>query len=268
MPAIQPARLKIQAAELSAKATDPEEFCRSLHVFLDFYADRTFRPGQAGEPPPILPAYQVPKPVLRAVEKELSQFAGSDRTAALKLVDELWDVKFMEFKLIAASILGQVNPLPATSIFRRVEAWSGPGTEERLVRALVRDSLVRILTEDQDSYFQKVLSWLRSRKLNFNRIGLKAIPPLLENGRFEDFPPLFKEINRKMRLSGNPLKTEILEVIEVLARRSPDETAFFLSQSMYSAGDNPNITWFIRKSMKFFPPEPSRYLRETLLKGR
>jgi len=69
-----------------------------------------------------------------------------------------------------------------------------------------------------------------------------------------------------MRLEGNPLKTDILLAIEVLATRSPEETAFFLSQTMKSAGENPNIAWYVRKSLGFFPPDSRHYLREALLK--
>ena len=266
MPAIQPARLKIRATELSTKATNPEDFCRAYHEFLDFYADRAYRPGQKGKPPPLLPAYHVPRPVFRAVEKEMSQFADQDRGAALDLADALWEEQFLEFKLLAASILGKVSPKPAKSVFQRVESWTGPSTEERLENALVNSGLEGILLEHPDLYFQKTLTWLRSKKLNFNRLGLKAIPPLLESGKFEDYPPLFNQLSTKMRLEGNPLKTDVLAAIEVLATRSPEETAFFLIQTMKSAGENPNIAWYIRKSLGFFPPDLRHYLYETLLK--
>jgi hypothetical protein len=266
MPAIQPARLKIRATELSTKATNPEDFCRAYHEFLDYYADRTYRPGQVGEPPPLLPAYHVPRPVLRAVEKEMSQFADDHRGAALDLADALWGELFLEFKLLAASVVGKVSPIPAKSVFRRVESWSGPSTEERLENALVNSGLERLLFEHPDVYFQKILTWLRSKKLNFNRLGLKAIPPLLESGKFEDYPPLFKQLSKKMRLEGNPLKTDTLRAIEVLASRSPEETALFLSKTMVSAGEYPNIAWYVRKSLGFFPPDLQSYLREILLK--
>jgi hypothetical protein len=265
MPAIQPARLKIRAEELSTEAANPEGFCRAYHELLDYYADRTFRPGQVGEPPPLLPTYHVPKPVLRSVEKEMSQFAEDDRGGALVLADALWGEEYLEFKLLAASLLGKISPVPTKSVFRRVESWTGPSTEKRLEEALVHAGLERILHEYPDLYFQKILTWLRSKKLNFNLLGLLAIPPLLESGLFDDYPPLFKQLSRKMRLEGNPLKTDILAAIEVLATRSPEETAFFLSQTMKPPSENPNIAWYVRKSLKFFPPNLQQYLREILL---
>lgn len=266
MPAIQPARLKIQATDLCTNATNPEGFCHAFHEFLDYYSDRTFRPGMVGEPPPLLPAYQVPRPVIRAVEKEISQFADDNREAALALADVLWGKNYLEFKLLAASIIGKVPPTPVVSVFRRIESWSGSGTQGRLERALVKSGLERILEEQPDSYFKKDLTWLRSKKLTFNRLGLKALPPLIESGKFEDYPPLFKLLNQKMRLEGRPLKTDILTAIEVLARHSPEETAFFINQTMKSAGENPNIAWYVRKCLDYFPSNLKQMLRETLSK--
>lgn len=266
MPAIQPARLKIQAAELSTKATDPENFCRAYHQFLDFYADRTFRPGKVGEPPSLLPAYKVPRPVLREVEKEMRRFAEDNRGSALELADVLWEENYLEFKLLAASIIGQVSPKPTKSVFQRIESWSGPSTEERFEKALVESGLERILNEHPDLYFKKNLTWLRSKKLKLNRLGLKAIPPLIASGKFEDYPPLFKLLRRKMLLKGKPFKMDILAAIEILARRSPEETVFFLNQAMKSADDNPNIAWYVRKCLDFFPANLQQTLKQTLLK--
>ena len=78
MPAIQLARLKIQSVRLAENFADPHTFARELRGLLDFYAERTHRPGQVGEPPPILPAYNVPPQVMRQVERELSPIAIQD----------------------------------------------------------------------------------------------------------------------------------------------------------------------------------------------
>jgi hypothetical protein len=163
-------------------------------------------------------------------------------------------------------MIGMVSPLPTKSVYRRVESWTGPSTEERLENALVNSGLERILLEHPDLYFQKILTWLRSKKLNFNRLGLKAIPALLESGNFEDYPPLFKQLSKKMRLEGNPIKSDMLAAIEALAIRSPEETALFLSKTMVSAGEYPSIAWYVRKSLGFFPPDLRSNLREIVLK--
>jgi len=105
MPAIQPARLKIQAAQLAEKFTDPPAFTLGLNELLEFYADRTYRPGQASDPQPLLKAYNVPTPVLRQVSKELSKFIVANQDAALALCDALWSKPVLEFRLLAAMVL-------------------------------------------------------------------------------------------------------------------------------------------------------------------
>jgi len=264
MPAINPPRLKIQAAELIQNASDPDSFTRSYHEFLDYYADRTYRPGQVGKPPPLLQAYQVPKPVARAVEKELSLWAASNREGALALADALWMEPYLEFRLTASSLIGQVFPLPVKSIYGRVELWIKPSTEERLVNALVNSGLIRILNEYQDMYVKQLDTWLGSRDSERNRLGLKACPPLLARREFEDYPLLFKRLSKLMRSEKNPLRNEILIVIEEFAAQTPEETAFFLDQALKTTGDNPQIAWYVRNSLGFFPPDIQANLREVL----
>jgi hypothetical protein len=265
MPAINPPRLKIQATELIQSASDPDAFCRSYHVFLDLYADRTYRPGKIGAPPPLLRAYQAPKPVERAVEKELGVWAADNRKEALKLADALWLQPYLEFRLTAASLIGQVFPLPVSSVLSRVEAWIEPSTEDRLVKALVNSGLKRILNEYQDLYVKQVDIWLRSRSSERNRLGLIACPPLFERREFDDYPLLFNRLRKLMRSEKSPFRNEILIVIQEFAARTPDETAFFLEKALRSSSDNAQIAWYIRSSLSDFPPNTRSNLREVLV---
>lgn len=265
MPAIHPPRLKIQASELVQSASDPESFCRSYHEFLDLYADRTYRPGKVGEPPPLLRAYQVPKPVSRAVERELGVWAESNRDDAIKLADAMWLQPILEFRLTAASLIGRVDPMPVKTIFNKVEAWIQPNTEERLVYALINRGLERILIEKQELYVDQVDKWLRSRNVERNRLGLKACLPLMERREFENYPLLFKRLNSLMRSPKGLLRNEILSVLEEMAVKAPEETAFFLEKSLKSAGDNEQIAWYVRKSLNRFPTESRSILRQVLV---
>ena len=71
MNAINPARLKIQSARLAESFQNPEQFIAGLHELLIFYAAR-IRQTTLSRTPLELQAYQVPAPVLRALELELS----------------------------------------------------------------------------------------------------------------------------------------------------------------------------------------------------
>ena len=266
MPAIQPAQLKIQAAELAQKSTDPEDFCKALHDFLYIYSDRTYRPGQVGEPPPLIRAYHVPQPVISRILKELAFLAHNDREAALALTDALWSEPYLEFRLLAASLIGSVSPKPVKSILERIQSWLLPSTEERLVDAAINFGLERMRVEQPDSYILQVKTWLKSQKNYEQSIGLKAIPPLVAEVEFEDFPMIFGSVSPVIRSGPTQLRPEILDVIEGLASRSAKETAFFLKEMIQTSGKDTNIAWIVRHSIEFFPPDSQDYLWEALRK--
>jgi hypothetical protein len=265
MPAIHPTRLKIQTSELVQTANNAEEFCLAYHEFLDFYADRTYRPGKVGEPPPLMRAYKVPQPVLRAVNKQIGEWARENRQEALNLIDALWLQSFLEFRLTAASLMGQIEPSPVKHIISRVQGWIQPNTEERLVNALINQGLQRILIEKQAQYVHQIDIWLRSRDIERNRLGLKASPPLIARRDFDDYPLLYNALIRLMRQQNSPVRREILSVIGNLAEKTPDETAFFLENALKSSPDNTQMAWYVRNSLNYFPDNTRLQLRKALV---
>ena len=267
MPAILPARLKVQSAELAQLAPDAEEFCRAYHAYLDYYADRTYRPGKVGEPPPLMRTYQVPQQVIRAELRELTEYAANEREESLVLADLLWSEPYLEFRLLAASLIGLVSPDPSESIFGRIHSWAGPSTEERLINALIVSGLERMRLERADRYIEQIETWLKSKHTFEKRLGLKAIPPLLDTPSFADFPLIFRFLEQVIRSAQPSLRPELLAVIEALANRSPKETAFFLHQTLI-AGSDPNLKWFVRHSLKYFPSDSQKYLQDALRQGK
>ena len=108
MPAIQPARLRQLSAELVNAFGSPPAFVRELHGLLDFYADRTRRPGQAGAPPPLIHTYRTPAPVIRQVIQDLTPLVADDPQNALVLADALWEEENLECRLLGIEILGMI----------------------------------------------------------------------------------------------------------------------------------------------------------------
>ena len=186
--------MKIQAAELAQKSTHPEVFCGALHDFFDTYSDRTYRPGKGGEPLPLIRAYHVPQPVINGILRELDFLTHSDREAALTLIDALWSEPYFEFRILAASLLGQVSPRPTKSILGRIQSWVNARTEERLVDVIIISGLERVRHEQSESYSQQVKLWLKSENNYEHIMGLKALSPLIANVDFEDFPMIFELI--------------------------------------------------------------------------
>ena len=122
MTAINPARLKIQCAELSENYSNPAKFIPGLHDLLGFYAAR-IRQTSLSRIPLTLQAYQVPAPVLRALVIELENYLEEDPSLGLKLIDTLWKEEWVEFRQLAIICLGDLPPFDPEQILDRIKFW-------------------------------------------------------------------------------------------------------------------------------------------------
>ena len=110
MPAINLARLKIQAVHLSEKFSQPEAFVHALDELLDFYTNRTIRATQIAQRLS-LPTYHTPSPVLRQIQGELAPLAEAHPLEAISLINALWKSGSLESRLLAA-FLAWLHPTP------------------------------------------------------------------------------------------------------------------------------------------------------------
>jgi len=264
MPAIQLARLKIQTAELVPHFDDPISFVRRLHDLLDFYADRTRKPGQAGEPPPLIKPYNVPRPVLRQIRNDLVPYVATDKESALVLCDTLWVEPYLEFRLLAIGLLGLIPTDFPDEILERISAWAALGTEDRLLDALVRDGLIQVRKRTPERYITQLEEWLTAEEDFSRRIGLKAISISVSDRDFENLPRLFRLLAPLVRSTPSQLRPDLVDVIRVLAMRSPNEAAFFLRQNLTVMVDDDSTAWLIRNSVRYFPEEVQTSLRTAL----
>lgn len=268
MPAIQFGRLKNQSAQLAERFNDPAIFRRGYHELLDFYADRAYRPGQAGEPPPLLRSYNVPKPVLRQVLKDLILQAVNDPPAGLRLCDALWQETYLEFRWLAAALLGQLPPDPPEPILVRIEAWATPSTEARLVDALLSLGLARLRAETPGRTQAEIQTWLVSTDQFTQQLGLQALTYLLEEPGYENLPQAYRMITPLVRAAPSALRPDLLNVLRKLATISPRETAYFLRQNMAIQQDNPGTAWLARNCLVSFPPEIRANLRSAIREAK
>jgi hypothetical protein len=263
MPAIQLSRLRLQAAHLRDSFTRPEAFARGLQAMLDFYADRTHRPGQAGEPPPLIPAYHVPPPVLRQVLLELKPLIEKDADHALLLSDTLWAQSNLECCTLAASILGLLPPSQAEKILDRVTSWARALKEEQLLEILLDEGLQNFRREQPDHFLSQVETWLASENPRERSLGLKALKPLIEEGAHENLPSLFRLLTPLAWSIPPALRSDLLEVLRAAARNSPRETTYFLRQTLASP-HSLDTPWLARQILPELTPETRQSLREAL----
>ncbi len=266
MPAIQPARLKQQAALVAQYFDQPASFLRSLHHLLEFYADRARRPGQGGALPPLLETYNVRPPVLRLLAQELAPLAEKNPDAGLALCDALWSQAKLEFRWLAAVLLGQISPNPASPILERTQAWLSSKPEKRLIDVILESGLKRLRQENPERLIHTAEDWLLAEDLFFTRLGLRALLPLIVDPHHENLPVFFRLVQPLTRRTPPSVRPELLEVFITLAKRSPRETAFFLRQNLEMVG-SADTAWLIRQSLKGFPEDVQESLRVAVRSG-
>lgn len=263
MPAIQLARLKIQIARLGESFSQPAAFVSGLHNLLDFYADRTHRPGQSGKPSPLLTAYHVPPPILRQILLEITPRIEADPDSSLALLDELWKQPYLEFRLLAANLLGMVPVIPPEPVVNRLQEWVSSETEDKLIETLLNQSIARLRTENRNRFFDLIKGWLNSTDLREQQLGLRAILTMLNDPSYDNLPYLFRLLTPLTRTAPARLRPFIIEAYRILAQRAPTETAYFLRQSM-DLPESPGVPWVARQILQDLPKENKDSLREAL----
>lgn len=263
MPAINPALLKIQCAELGEYFSSPQAFIIRLHDLLSFYADRVRRPGEASTPVPLIEAYHVPAPVLRRLERELAPRVKAIPQEGLALADALWEEEWLETRHLAAVILGYIPLTSPDPTLERVQSWGASCQEEGLQRVIFTQGLSEIRPHYQEEFLELVANLMARPEKEAQRGGLYALIPLLEGESFQNLPVVYGMLSRLLRKEETVLKTEIVAVIEQLAKRSEQETAFFLCEKLKTAA-GPRITRIVRRSLPFFSEEYEARLRDEL----
>jgi hypothetical protein len=263
VPAIQPVRLKRQAAALAERFADPPAFVRGLHNLLEFYAERIRHSGQAGTPAPLTTAYKVHPPVLRQILQAILPRAVAQPQAGLELCDALWEQPYLEFRLLASMLLGQIVPDDPKPVLGRVQAWIQPDLEDFLIRSLLTHGLVQLRQLYPQTLIQLVQEWLDRSNTFYLQLGLRALQPMVEDPTFENLPAFFRLIHPLVRSAPGLIRPDLLDVLVCLAHRSPTETAFFLRQTL-TLPNAPDTPWIIRQVLNEFPPEIEKNLRSTV----
>ena len=251
MPAIDIARLKIQSAVLVEKFDQPAVFLKELHQILDVYADRTIRQGVIASPVSVLPAYRVPPAVLRQIEMELGPLAATFPEQAMSLTDNLWKDGHLESRLLAAGVLGRIQP-DTPLLLERVSAWVSHTRDNQLRLALLRTSLARIRKESPAKFLQLMRIWLDPAAPKMWASAIHAIIPLLEDPSYQNLPPVYNLLSPVIKSMPSIMQNDLAELINALYVASPVETTYFLRQ-VITGSSSPQMSVTIRRILPQLP---------------
>lgn len=263
MPAIQPARLRKQAALLAQSFDQPEVFIRSLQHLFELYADNARRPSKGGEIPPLVDAYFVRPPVLRQLLAELAPYAQKEPGAAIDLTKVLWGQPYLESRQLAAGLLGLIPAEDPKPVLECLEDWLDGRPEDRLIEALLEKGMQSLRRDCLDAYLELVSNWLDRQAVFYKQLGLRALISLVRDPQFENIPAIFRMIQPFSRSLEGELRSFMVDILHALAYRSPHETSFFLRHSLETP-DNPDTAWLIRQTLPAMPIEMQEGLRNAV----
>jgi hypothetical protein len=201
--------------------------------------------------------------VLRQVVAELAPLAQADPAAGLELCQAMWQQPYLEFRLMACSLLGELPADPPLPRLDQVSAWVGRDTELRIFDALAHDALKRVRKEHPSALVRAIQGWLAEKDLQTRRLGLRALLTLAGDPDYPNLPVIFRLLQPFIRQAPSRLRPDILDILSVLARQEPVETASFLRQIL-SMPESPDVAWVIRQVASAFPPEQEERLRSAV----
>jgi hypothetical protein len=263
MPAIQPVRLKNQAIRLAQEFTQPGAFVNGFSALMEEYADHTHRYGKAGEPAPLLTSFRVPPPVYRQVWLEILPFISTTPQSALELCDTLWELPYLEHRILAADILGALPVYFQEEVINRIQLWTRAGIEDRLVDILLEHGLARLSSQSAQAVISLIEIWLSSPDKIEKQLGLRLLHALAGDPTFTDLPVLFRLLSPYLRIAPPAIRPDIITALITLIHRSAPEVAFLLRQNL-TAADNPDTAWLLRQVILEFPPDLQAGLRDAI----
>jgi len=94
-------------------------------------------------------------------------------------------------------------------------------------------------------------AWLKNDDEEIKKIGLQAIQVIVGDPGFENFPLIYSALQPVVTDVGVATQKELFNTIEILAQRTPLETATFLHASL-TQNKNQQIQILIRRCLPLF----------------
>ncbi len=227
---------------------------------LESYVDHTKRKQQAIAPSANMPSYHISPVILKQIEQEIHHNASEYPDAALALADRLWDEGYLEMRVLAAYLLGQIPP-QEERLLTRLTAWTQQVYDPSLRAQLLDHGLGRMRKETPDQFLELIAQWLQPERTRWWSNGLQAAISAISDSSFVNHPPLLKVLEPIMEAAPAKLQNEIEEFVFVLYKVSPTETLYFLRQVLTNSND-PMTAITFRRIASSFPNELKEGIRE------
>jgi hypothetical protein len=252
MPAVNPTRIKGQIEELISSYHTPSEFHRRLQDLFSHYANRGLRQGDTSQPVTVSPKYHLPPPLIRQLHTDLKPRIVKTPQASLELAEALWSDPHYEIKQLAIFILGHVVLNKPDPIFTRLKNWLDPELDEGLKIDLLSTGTLTLQNKFPAAWENLIQSLLNHKDPTMIAYGLQGLQASFNLTNFNNFPQAFRLLRSIIQKPDSSCMEELQNLVEVLIKLSPIETAFFIKQSL-SISRSAETTRLIKRVLPSFP---------------
>jgi hypothetical protein len=196
---------------------------------------------------------------LKHIENELGPLAASRPDGALELADRLWDEGWLEMRLLAATLLGKIQP-QEQRLLPRLTAWTSQVRDTSVRAALLSTSLARLRRETPDHFLLLVGEWLNPERQRLWPNGIQALLPLLRDPEFKNLPPVFDILAGVVEAAPGALQNDLADALNALYEASPTETIHFVRQILEET-ETPTTATTLRRILPMLPRELAESIR-------
>ena len=262
MAAIDLTRLDKQIDELALLVDDPRSFQEELHRLFSFYHRYSHRRHQNRQIS-FLKNYDLPEKVLSHIEARLKPLSLNQPDRALELANHLWQDPYYEARELASSMLGYLPNSYKDQVLETIEKWLAEPLDQSLSEAVIEKAGLRLQTESPEGWEALIKRLLEAPKTQSKRLGLLALSKLISASTVDHLPLYFRWL-REFLISPDASVDKALEgVVEALAEKSPQETAYLLREVMTDSNDAA-VGRRIRHYLPFFDEEPQRRILKAI----
>ncbi len=228
MPAINLARLRLQAYELAGLIDDPAAFQAFLHSLLDEHSHRLLRRGRSMARRGALPAWDVPGILIRELEAALLPATREKNDRVLDTASAIWTAGKLEEKQLAAYLAGLSHkPGEVRTLLLK---WLDETDDPAVLQELAEHTSPPLRSMDTLLFKSDIRTWIEASKPACRRFGWMALKAWAEEktseslfAAFDLLPMIFKETDpESMQLAS--------DLLIRLAEHHPQETQGWLSE--------------------------------------
>ena len=260
MPAIDLARLRLQAFELAELLEDPAAFQSSLRTLLNGHSHRLLRRGQSMAKRSALPAWDVPGILIRELEAVLLPVARKKNASVMAAAAAVWTAGKLEEKQLAAYLAGLSHS--SGEVRTQLLQWLAETNDPAVLQDLAVHTCSPLRTSNLILFRADIRTWIEARELPRRRFGWMALRAWADEktsesafAAFELLPLVFTESDPEtMRLASGLLVR--------LADLYPQETQGWLYE--FTPKQLQQGRKFLRMTVPQLPEEPAAFLRGLL----